>query len=272
MRIVFIVASIALCLAAPPAAAQTGDLFANCNGDIPPQPRIAGCTRLLNTPGLKPQDRAEALWRRAWAYDKLRNYAAALNDINRAIALDPGEPDYYITRGLIYVKLGRILDAKRDLITADNLLTRSGKRDEFTAAGLVTLAGEITEAEKAAAAKRGPAGGAAPRREAEPAPAGPFIEFRIRNATGVPVGVAFYAQSRNWCWPDCDKQYTFRDANAHTIRIDCQRGETVCWGAWRVDNPSRYWGVGPNNEHNCRTCCYTCDGTTTPIEALLPSQ
>lgn len=134
-------------LAAPPAAAQSRDLFANCNGYMPSPQRIAGCTRLLNTPGLAPLDRAKALKLRATAYTHQRNFAAALADIDRAIALDPDQPSYYVARGQIFVRTGRIAEAKRDHATAEQMARRSAELYEVERPAIAVLGSAIAEAE-----------------------------------------------------------------------------------------------------------------------------
>lgn len=95
------------------------------------------------------------------------------------------------------------------------------------------------------------------------------LTFRIRSNHPNIVQVEFYSQNYNRAWPGGSQAYEISDYDVHSYRLNCRSGEKICFGAW-VKGSSDYWGVGPNDEHGCSSCCYTCNGGTTPIENLNP--
>jgi len=80
------------------------------------------------------------------------------------------------------------------------------------------------------------------------------------------VDVQLYASARHNVWPGNGQVWSLKDYAAHTVTINCQRGEKVCFGAWVRGTESSYWGGGRNNAKNCSSCCYTCGSTVeTPV-------
>jgi hypothetical protein len=104
------------------------------------------------------------------------------------------------------------------------------------------------------------------------APTGPqpFIVFRFRNRSGSSIGVAFYSETRRWCWPACDRHYPIHNGEEKTYHLNCQLNERICWGAWNLSDSDTYWGAGMGNSERCQRCCYVCNGRPTPWENINP--
>jgi tetratricopeptide (TPR) repeat protein len=64
---------------------------------------IPACTALLASGTLKGDNIAYAYWHRGWAYYSTKQYQQAMNDYDRAIAMLPGEADFYNDRGLVWL-------------------------------------------------------------------------------------------------------------------------------------------------------------------------
>jgi tetratricopeptide (TPR) repeat protein len=79
-----------------------------------PQTTIPACTRLLNGGRLNEEDRLKALWLRADSYRAAKQYARAVADYSRMIALGSQEDRVYYRRGLNYHLLGRRAEAIGD--------------------------------------------------------------------------------------------------------------------------------------------------------------
>ncbi len=96
------------------------------------------------------------------------------------------------------------------------------------------------------------------------------LTWKLRSEHPNVVSASFYSQDRNVAWPGNGQVYILDDYEVHTTRLSCISGETICYGAWVRNRSDIYWGVGARNEHRCSTCCYVCDGGTTPVKALKP--
>ena len=72
------------------------------------------------------------------------------------------------------------------------------------------------------------------------------------------VQVKLYSEDRRHVWPSKDTAWSLKDYASHTEKINCIRGEKICYGAWATGNASHYWGVGHGDQHNCDTCCAIC--------------
>ena len=79
----------------------------------------------------------------------------------------------------------------------------------------------------------------------------------------------FASQNRNVYWPGDGKSWTMEDYDVHAYKLNCRRGEKICYGAWTEDFSSS-WGVGYQNGNRCQNCCYTCNGGTTKVINLTP--
>jgi tetratricopeptide (TPR) repeat protein len=99
--------------AVPPVVQPPLDAMASCKSgqyaDI-----ITNCTTLLASGTLKGNNITDAYWYRGWAYYSTKQYQLAMNDYDRAIALAPGNPDYYNSRGILWVDLGNNERALQD--------------------------------------------------------------------------------------------------------------------------------------------------------------
>jgi hypothetical protein len=49
-------------------------------------------------------------------------------------------------------------------------------------------------------------------------------------------------------------------------RLNCTKGETICYGAWSNDNQNKYWGCGKDCKEENIGKCYKCDDTTVGLE------
>ncbi|MBC8171694.1 MAG: protein kinase, partial [Anaerolineae bacterium] len=70
-----------------------------------------------------------AYWYRYFAH-YFEDSALALEQVNKAIALDGGNPVLYLGRDLTYIRMGRVDDARRDVLTAARLLPETSMLDE----------------------------------------------------------------------------------------------------------------------------------------------
>jgi hypothetical protein len=76
-------------------------------------------------------------------------------------------------------------------------------------------------------------------------------------------------------WPGKTKAYSLRPDDAvQQLKIDCEEGEKICWGAWVVVQSvsgqisrdgerntrtgSYQYGVGQKNFRECARCCQVC--------------
>lgn len=75
--------------------------------------------------------------------------------------------------------------------------------------------------------------------------------------------IKFFSRSRNVEWPRPGMAWELNDYKTKTFKLNCNKGEKVCYGAWDTGTPSTYWGVG-GNKHACSDCCRICseEGTT----------
>ena len=86
-------------------------------------------------------------------------------------------------------------------------------------------------------------------------------------------------------WPSKTKSYAVQPGTAvQELKVDCEEGEQVCWGAWTAaQNPSAIGGsgqreirttkylsgAGDRGVRACTDCCYVCkDGTKSPVAKL----
>lgn len=94
------------------------------------------------------------------------------------------------------------------------------------------------------------------------------MNWRVKSNYKYKVQVAFYSQSRGHEWPGGGDAYNINDYDTHSYPIECNDGEKVCLGAWVTGNARKYWGVGFNNKHGCKACCYICGGGDIPRQVL----
>ena len=97
------------------------------------------------------------------------------------------------------------------------------------------------------------------------------VRFKIKSDHPYRVQIKFYSQTRNHIWPSATRAYTLYDSTTHEYRLNCSRGEKICYGAWVVGDNKEYWGVGQRDKHSCRGCCLTCNEGVTVSKRLTSS-
>jgi hypothetical protein len=78
-----------------------------------------------------------------------------------------------------------------------------------------------------------------------------------------------FSSSKTRVWPGNGRYYVLDDYEPHSFKLNCQRGEKVCYGAWETGGEVR-WGMGFQRDRRCTSCCYTCNGATTQLITLQP--
>jgi hypothetical protein len=96
------------------------------------------------------------------------------------------------------------------------------------------------------------------------------VTFVMNNHHPNAVEVQLYSQDRDHVWPAPDEVYLLDDGETKTMSLECDEGESICYGAWISGDQSTYWGVGPNMTQDCDNCCYTCQGGETEQINLVP--
>jgi tetratricopeptide (TPR) repeat protein len=102
MRIAAVAAAVlaAAALADGAAAASRGD-WKDCRA-ISIDTVLPACTRIIDDPRTRKADVVRTLVKRAQSYIKRGDYDRAIADVDRAIALAPGDAESYVTRGYAY--------------------------------------------------------------------------------------------------------------------------------------------------------------------------
>jgi hypothetical protein len=109
----------------------------------------------------------------------------------------------------------------------------------------------------------------APPADAAVARANPMstITFYGKNSVGKPLSVRFFSKTRHVVWPSATKAYVLpADRKIYYIQLKCERREKICVGAWAPKIPNVYWGVGPQGNKACSSCCFTCNGGSVGAE------
>lgn len=71
--------------------------------------------------------------------------------------------------------------------------------------------------------------------------------------------VKFFSRTRNAVWPSDGRVFPFNDYGQYTIKLRCNVGEQICYGAWPTGTSGgTYWGVGRDGKQGCTGCCRTC--------------
>ena len=91
--------------------------------DMHPDIRIVACTRNIQSGRFIGSNLAVAFNNRGLAYAELSDYDRAIENCSAAISLEPGDPDYYDTRGKAYKKQGDGKRAEADFATARKLMS-----------------------------------------------------------------------------------------------------------------------------------------------------
>lgn len=114
------------------------------------------------------------------------------------------------------------------------------------------------------------------------------MTFQLVNDSDRPLSLKLFSRAESHQqWPSKTKFYTIRpDAAVQQLKITCEDGEEICWGAWvivqevsgemqgvegkRSTRTTRYTaGAGERGTRPCERCCHVCkDGALTPPTAL----
>ena len=89
-----------------------------------------------------------------------------------------------------------------------------------------------------------------------------LLVVEMRNLDRYIVHVKLHSKQRGgWQWPNTKEVFTLKDSQFHTMRVTCNPGEKICYGAARSGNYAKYWGVGIHGKHGCKSCCMECGGS-----------
>ncbi|MEQ8345178.1 MAG: hypothetical protein RIB84_05865 [Sneathiellaceae bacterium] len=94
------------------------------------------------------------------------------------------------------------------------------------------------------------------------------VTFMIQNSHPNAVELEFCSLDRDASWPGGGQSYVLDDGAPTAFPLDCEAGETICYGAWVSGDQGTTWGAGPGCADACDTCCATCDGGETRIMSL----
>jgi tetratricopeptide (TPR) repeat protein len=111
-------------------AADLNRRISSCAIEQDPLSRAKACTDVIESGRPRVIDLLWAHNNRAVSQAQLNNIPAALQDLAAALALDPGFPPAYYTRGEIYRRLGTYEQAVQDFDQALEVIEKMGKRSE----------------------------------------------------------------------------------------------------------------------------------------------
>ncbi len=113
------------------------------------------------------------------------------------------------------------------------------------------------------------------------------MTFQLVNDTDRALSLKLFSRGESKKqWPAKSKAYSVRpDAAVQQLKINCEAGEPICWGAWvtvqsvsggvgnsgyRDTRTSTYQvGAGERGMIDCPRCCHVCnDGELTPVFSL----
>jgi hypothetical protein len=116
--------------------------------------------------------------------------------------------------------------------------------------------------------------------------AGADFAFQFVNDSERALSLKLFSRGgANREWPSKTKSWTVQPGTAvQELKVDCEEGEQICWGAWTsAQNPgaiggsgqreirtSKYLsGAGDRGLRACTDCCYVCkDGAKSPVAKL----
>ena len=96
------------------------------------------------------------------------------------------------------------------------------------------------------------------------------MAFFMKNKASRAVVVELRSRERDHVWPGDGQVYLLEYGESKTLSIECEVGESICYGAWIQGDQNTFWGVGPGNSQKCENCCYTCTGGQTEQINLVP--
>ena len=115
------------------------------------------------------------------------------------------------------------------------------------------------------------------------------MTFQLINDTERAMNMKLFSRGESLQqWPSKSKAYSMRPGTeVQQVKITCEEGEQICWGAWMVTQSVSGDLVGPNGERRervttriiygvgergvrpCPRCCHVCkDGALTPAATL----
>lgn len=86
------------------------------------------------------------------------------------------------------------------------------------------------------------------------------VTFVFSNRAKYIVEVRMFSQSRKVIWPGAKAAFDISDRRPHKIKIRCNVGEKICFGAYYSESGEEYWGVGKHGREACEDCCGICGG------------
>jgi hypothetical protein len=87
--------------------------------------------------------------------------------------------------------------------------------------------------------------------------------FYLRNQTNRVMVLELHGRESGRAWPGSNQVYMLEPGEKKSVLIDCEQGENICWGAWVNGNDRISFGVGPDDNRECRSCCSICVAKTT---------
>lgn len=94
------------------------------------------------------------------------------------------------------------------------------------------------------------------------------MTWTMRSTYDYKISLSFYSQEAKRSWPGPGEIYVLADSKPHSFKLVCRRGENICYGAWPTGGSStKFWGVGRDSAHRCKTCCFVC-GQSNPSREL----
>ncbi len=95
------------------------------------------------------------------------------------------------------------------------------------------------------------------------------MSFYIVNETFYEVALELYGKGR--VWPGDGKVYAIDPEAKKSIPVECNAGERICYGGWRVGNDRITFGGGPDMQYACEDCCFICvQSSTSTIRLVRP--
>lgn len=98
----------------------------------------------------------------------------------------------------------------------------------------------------------------------------PSLTWHFKSTFYSRIELAFYSDDRRLKWPPGDQVYYVESGTSADIRLSCQIGQRICYGAWPSGNTDSFWGVGYTARQGCSNCCYTCNGGESDVISLNP--
>ena len=91
------------------------------------------------------------------------------------------------------------------------------------------------------------------------------LTWNVRSEHPNSIAIEFYSADSDGSWPGDGEVYLIDDDADHSYPLQCDAGETICYGAWVRGDSSSFWGTGKGGAEGCESCCYVCDGAETPM-------